>query len=307
MRLKLSGPDYKDHDPVLALKDFKKRVEMYGKKYVPLGEYEERHGFSYCQMIDVGRKFVTHSVHGFLATQVIGYLQHFNLAPRQVWLTRHSESLDNVTGELHGDSGLGPTGVRYAAALSRFIDHERDAWSRRQRRRSLISDDDIGQLDDPLRTSTEAWAKKFHVWTSMTQRSVQTAQFFDSVSYEIEHMRILDELNAGMLEGLTEEEVKLHYADEYEQRRRDKLRYRYPGSGGEGYLDVTKRLKSVILEMERVTDHVLLIGGLAVLRLLLAYCRGMRREEIAELSVPLGTVYMLEPVSGEYVGLVVRC
>ena len=42
MRLKLSGPDYRDQNPVAALADFKKRRSMYQKTYVPVGEYEER-------------------------------------------------------------------------------------------------------------------------------------------------------------------------------------------------------------------------------------------------------------------------
>ncbi len=50
MRLKLSGPDYKDQDPVTALADFKKRVTLYEKAYVPLGEYEERNNMSYVQV-----------------------------------------------------------------------------------------------------------------------------------------------------------------------------------------------------------------------------------------------------------------
>lgn len=50
MRLKLSGPDYKDQDPVAALKDFKKRVELYQQKYVPLGEYEEHNDMPYVQV-----------------------------------------------------------------------------------------------------------------------------------------------------------------------------------------------------------------------------------------------------------------
>ena len=50
MRLKLSGPDYKDKDPALALKDFKKRVSLYEKAYVSLGEYEETHDMPYIQV-----------------------------------------------------------------------------------------------------------------------------------------------------------------------------------------------------------------------------------------------------------------
>lgn len=297
MRLKLSGPDYKDWDPLMALGDFKKRIAMYKKRYVPLGEREESQGFSYCQMIDVGRKFIAHNIQGLLSTQVVGYLQHFNLAGRQVWITRHGESLDNIAGKIGGDAGLSAYGIKYAAALAKFIEHERTAWSQRQSYAHLGDCGDADQADSSLRGDTWGSAKKFHVWTSMMKRSVQTAQFFENSSYEIEHLRMLDELNAGMLEGLTEEEVKKFYFNEYEERRKDKLRYRYPGTRGEGYVDVTKRLQSVILEMERVTDHVLLIGGLAVARVLLAYCRGLCRYEIADLPVPLGTLYMLEPVS----------
>ena len=50
MRLKLSGPDYKDQDPIAALADFKKRVALYEQKYVPLGDYEERNNMPYVQV-----------------------------------------------------------------------------------------------------------------------------------------------------------------------------------------------------------------------------------------------------------------
>ena len=50
MRLKLSGPDYKDQDPTAALDDFKKRVALYEQKYVPLGTYEERNNIPYVQV-----------------------------------------------------------------------------------------------------------------------------------------------------------------------------------------------------------------------------------------------------------------
>jgi 6-phosphofructo-2-kinase len=50
MRLKLSGPDYRDQDPVTALADFKKRVSLYEQKYVPLGDYEERNNMPYIQV-----------------------------------------------------------------------------------------------------------------------------------------------------------------------------------------------------------------------------------------------------------------
>ena len=59
-----TGPDYRDQDPVVALDDFKKRVALYRSKYVPLGEYEEKNNMPYVQMIDVGRKVVSHQIRG---------------------------------------------------------------------------------------------------------------------------------------------------------------------------------------------------------------------------------------------------
>lgn len=259
-------------------------------------------------MIDVGRKVVSHQIRGFLSAQTVYYLLNFNLSPRQIWITRHGESLDNINGKIGGDSDLSEKGCLYAKALTRFIKHKRDAWEIRQQNRAHSthfpplpgdttppnpvytqhSDDDGNEKNYP---------KSFCVWTSMLKRSIQTAQYFDDESFEIKQMKMLDELNAGMMEGLTYDEIKTQHRVEYELRKHDKMHYRYPGAGGEGYLDIINRLRAVIVEVERMTDHVLLVGHRSVARVLLAYFKGLKREEVADLDVPLGMLYMLEPVS----------
>jgi broad specificity phosphatase PhoE len=40
---------------------------------------------------------------------------------------------------------------------------------------------------------------------------------------------MLDELNSGFLDGYTYGDVKVLYPEEYALRKKDKLRYRYPG------------------------------------------------------------------------------
>jgi 6-phosphofructo-2-kinase len=50
MRLKLSGPDYRDKDPVKSLADFKARVKAYESAYEPIGEYEEKLDRQYIQV-----------------------------------------------------------------------------------------------------------------------------------------------------------------------------------------------------------------------------------------------------------------
>lgn len=316
MRLKLSGPDYKDQDPVKSLEDFKKRVANYEKSYVALGEYEEKNKISYVQMIDVGRKIIVHQPKGFLSNQATSYLFNFNLAPRQIWITRHGESVDNVRGRIGGDSPLSENGRRYAHALTRFVISEREAWELRQRERVLSSKLPLrpGHTTPPnpqYSDQTSPENRSFCVWTSMLKRSIETAQFFNDDEFELKEMKMLDELNSGIMEGMTYEEIRVKYANEYELRKSDKLHYRYPGTGGEGYLDIINRLRTVIGEVERMTDHVLLVGHRSIARVLLAYFLGLRKEDVAELDVPLGVLYMLEPVrvtsgrdmSARYTGL----
>lgn len=258
-------------------------------------------------MIDVGRKIVSHQIRGFLSAETVYYLINFNLSPRQIWITRHGESLDNINGKIGGDSDLSKKGRRYAMALTNFIKHKREAWDVRRREKANSThfpplpgdttppnpeytpggDDGNGRNDQ----------KSFCVWTSMLERSIQTAQYFDEEDFEIKQWRMLGELNAGTMEGLTYNEIKTRFPAEYELRKHDKMRYRYPGAGGEGYLDVINRLRAVIVEVERMTDHVLLVGHRSVARVLLAYFKGLKRDEVADLEVPLGMLYMLEPVS----------
>ena len=298
MRLKLSGPDYQDKDPHAALEDFKKRVAIYEKNYVPIGDYEEDHNMPYVKMIDVGRKMVSHQIKGFLAGQAVYYLLNFNLAPRMIWITRHGESLDNVAGKIGGDSTLSDAGKKYAKAMTRFIDKQRTEWAVRQADKMANTHFPPVPGDHTPPNpyfSSELEQHNFCVWTSMLKRSVESGQYFCDDDYEVKQMRMLDELNAGMMEGLTYDEIRTQHAEEYLRRRRDKLAYRYPGPGGEGYLDVINRIRPVIVELERMTDHCLLITHRSVARVLLAYFQNLNREDVADLDCPLGMLYQLEP------------
>ncbi|KAF2744589.1 bifunctional 6-phosphofructo-2-kinase/fructose-2,6-bisphosphate 2-phosphatase [Sporormia fimetaria CBS 119925] len=298
MRLKLSGPDYEGTDPVAALEDFKQRVAIYEKNYVPLGDYEEQHNMSFVKMIDVGRKMISHQIKGFLAGQAVYYLLNFNLSPRTIWITRHGESEDNVAGKIGGDSSLSPKGRKYGKALTRFIEDQRKEWEVRQADKAAHSHfPPLAGDDTPPNPyyGVEGELKNFCVWTSMLKRSIETAENFNDEEYDVKQMRMLDELNAGIMEGLTYEAIKEKYAAEYECRMRDKLAYRYPGPGGEGYLDIINRIRPVIVELERMTDHCLIVTHRSVARVLLAYFRGLKREDVADLECPLGILYQLEP------------
>ncbi|KAK9330397.1 6-phosphofructo-2-kinase-domain-containing protein [Lipomyces starkeyi] len=296
IRLKLSGPDYKGQDPDIALADFRMRVKNYEKTYETIGDEEENtEGFQYVKMINVGRKVVAYNTQGFLAGQAVFFLLNFNLAERQIWITRHGESEDNILGKLGGDASLSSKGVKYARALARFMDYQRTEFRMRQLERFSLQSTVSKISSQPTTPKGEPVEPHFCVWTSMLKRSIETAKWFDEDTYDIKQMRMLNELGSGICDGMTYEEIRQKFPKEYEARVHDKIGYRYPGVGGESYLDVINRLRPVIVEVERMQDHVLLIGHRVVARVLLAYFMNLGRQAIGDLDVPLNTLWVLEP------------
>lgn len=257
-RLKLLGPDYKDKPAATALADFKSRVSNYEKAYQPVGDWEEENNIAYCKIMNVGKKVIAYNISGYLSGQCVFYLMNFNLEgkfnllhchivvtltyftvlDRQIFLTRHGESLDNIQGRIGGDAPvscnvgnprlyvyidvaddddhkLSPSGEKYASALSTFIKEQRVRFAlelvrqRHEQEETWISHGleplEAGNL---LRSSTPEQAfhekaasissRQFAVWTSMLQRSMQTAQYFDPDEYDIKHIRFLNEINAAV-------------------------------------------------------------------------------------------------------------
>ena len=84
------------------------------------------------------------------------------------------------------------------------------------------------------------------VWTSSLKRTVATAELIGRKSIA---WRALDELDAGICDGLTYAEIATRHSEEFQSRARDKFRYRYPR--GESYADVILRLEPLIIELER--------------------------------------------------------
>ncbi|KAG0052688.1 hypothetical protein BGZ90_006426 [Linnemannia elongata] len=284
LTMKLSSPDYKDMDERQAREDFRKRLENYERAYQTLGEEDEEDGIQYCKLINVGKKVIAYNIQGYLAGQCIFYLMNFNLSPRCIWLTRHGESVDNIVGKIGGDAPLSARGKRYGDCLSRFIQHQK-----KENKKSRRVEAEAGMAISPLRERTVA------VWTSMLTRTKETVEGFDPKEYDIKHIRFLNEIYAGICEGLSYTEIEMEYPEEFEARRVNKLFYRYPGMGGESYLDVIQRLNPLIIELERMTSDLLIVTHRVVLRILLGYLMDIDRSKMPEMDVHLHTLYCVEP------------
>lgn len=240
-----------------------------------------------------------HRLRGFLASGIASYLTTFNLSPRQIWITRHGQSLDNVAGKLGGDSNLTERGHYYGMALYNFITAKRKEWVVEQENKIARASfpPQPGDHTPPYpEFNQDLEEKNFCVWTSMLKRSVETAEYFEADDdYDVKAWEMLNELNAGTFEGMTYEEIATKHPDEYEKRQHDKLQYIYPGVGGEGYLQVINRLRDMVREVERVADHVLIISHRSVCRVLMAYFMDLTRQDIADLDVPLGMLFAIHP------------
>ncbi len=251
---RLRSPDYAGTEEEVARADFARRISYYEKERESVDESEG----AYIRIVDAGRQLHLHDIRGYLPAKLVQFLLNTNLSPRTIYLSRHGESQWNVTGQLGGDPNLSDRGRQYAMNLARFIDEEVH-----------------GQMS---------------VWTSQLQRTRQTVAQMPRMSV---CWRALNEIDAGVCEGLTYAQVAQKYPEVAEQRKRDKLRYRYPG--GESYVDVIHRLEPVILELERATEPVLVVAHNAVIRAIYAYYTGESQDRCPFIEVPLHTIFKLSP------------
>ncbi|KAM5195087.1 6-phosphofructo-2-kinase/fructose-2,6-bisphosphatase 1 isoform 2-T4 [Hipposideros larvatus] len=231
-QVKLSSPDYIDCDRENVLEDFLKRIECYEVNYQPLDDELDSH-LSYIKIFDVGTRYMVNRVQDHIQSRTVYYLMNIHVTPRAIYLCRHGESELNLRGRIGGDSGLSVRGKQYAYALANFIQSQ-----------SISS---------------------LKVWTSHMKRTIQTAE---ALGVPYEQWKALNEIDAGVCEEMTYEEIQEHYPEEFALRDQDKYRYRYPK--GESYEDLVQRLEPVIMELER-QENVLVICHQAVMRCLLAY------------------------------------
>lgn len=203
-----------------------------------------------------------------------------------------------MEGKIGGDADLSPQGIKYAQTLPKLIEKH------------------IG--DRPLT-----------VWTSSMKRTIQTASY---LNYPKKHWKALDELNTGVCDGMTYEEIAVslislfvstgttyikqqeQYPEDFARRDEDKFNYRYRGGevrreilstdyvlGSFGltlalqsYRDLVLRLEPVIMELER-HENILIIAHQATIRCMYAYFMNLDHEELPYARIPLHTVIELIP------------
>ncbi|CAH8609321.1 unnamed protein product [Schistosoma intercalatum] len=259
LEVKVNSPDYKSIDKEEALKDFLKRIEHYEKRYESIDDDLDK-DWSYIKIFDQGKRYLANRIEGNINSRIVYYLMNIRVNKRTIYLTRHGETDLNIHGRIGGDGKLSERGELYAKKLAAFMEQEK--------------------------------LENLKVWTSHFKRTIQTAEHIQCS--QICYWKALDELDAGVCDGMTYEEIHKKYPDDFARRDNNKYYYRYPM--GESYQDLVTRLEPVIMELERQTS-VLVICHQAVARCLLAYFEDKNKDELPYIHVPLHTVFKLTPTA----------
>ncbi|MGC9325794.1 MAG: bifunctional nucleoside/nucleotide kinase/histidine phosphatase family protein [Desulfomonilia bacterium] len=179
---------------------------------------------------------------------------------KSLFLIRHTESFYNVEDRIGGDPDLTPRGIEQADALARFFHAKKVAY----------------------------------IFTSEKKRTIQTAERIKALQQNctIVPLREFNEINGGICEGMSYDEIQRKMFDVYSARKEDKYNYVYPG--GEGYVSMKERIKIGIRKaffLNRSPDNIMIIGHRAVNRMILSHFLYRREGDVPYIYVPQDKFY----------------
>ena len=215
---------------------------------------------------------ITRNCSGYVPSQISFYLQNVHIHPRKIFLSLTSMtrvgSSEEATSLQYGESAnLTSEGRVYSQTLAQFCEKQRDM---------------VAECAEFLVLSG---ASRVHAETLFHLRML----------FSCYSTPLLNEMRGGDLHGLSRAVIKKNHPQEYQNRAKNKLNYRFPGVGGESYLDIIERVRPVVIELERQRRSVLAVCHIAVLRCIYAYLMGTKLEEIPYLQFKAHHVYEITP------------
>ncbi|MFN3534564.1 MAG: histidine phosphatase family protein, partial [Desulfatiglandales bacterium] len=179
---------------------------------------------------------------------------------KSLLLIRHGETYFNLENRIGGDSPLTPKGREQAHLLG-------------------------------LHFSKKKIPK---IFTSTKVRCIETATIIASYQKgsEIIPLKEFDEINSGICEGMSYQEIQREMPEVYYSRKKDKFNYVYPG--GEGYVIMRERISLGIkkaLFLSSVGEEIMIVGHRAVNRMILSHFLYKREEDVPYIYVPQDQYY----------------
>ncbi|KAG4304094.1 hypothetical protein PORY_002458 [Pneumocystis oryctolagi] len=260
--LKISSPDYISWKPEDVVKDYLKRIN----NKIPFYE---------TIVINLSQKLIINNANiGYLPSRIIFYLMNLHVKPRTIYFVRICDFLYDDTN-FKKDPQFNTKNLQYASALVH----------------TLLKDHKQTQ-----QTNFNKNTKDLTIWTPVLHKACLVTDLLQSEGYTVDQRPLLRQINLGMVEDMTMEEIEEKYPIEMRLYRENPYTHRFPR--GESLHDLGLRLESVILEIEKENNDILIIAHASVINLLYAYFMSTSINEIPFLDLPKD--YIIKIISGAY-------
>lgn len=254
IREKIKLPEFA-HLKDKATKEFLKRIDYYKMIYEPLKVERNYIRVDSLQNMIIEEK---HSDVIPFYERLRDYLVTDEV--RNLFLIRHTETEDNVENRIGGDSKLTEKGKKQAAALGTFFEKKKISY----------------------------------IFTSAKVRTIDTAKAISAMQDDcrVISLKEFDEINAGICEKMTYEEIERKFPQVFKKRGADKYHYVYPG--GESYETMKSRIiqgikKSFFLNQQ--LENIMIVGHQAVNRMILSHFLYRREDDVPYIYVPQDRFY----------------
>ncbi|MCX5849342.1 MAG: 6-phosphofructo-2-kinase/fructose-2,6-bisphosphatase [Deltaproteobacteria bacterium] len=252
---KIKLPEFSHLGKDKAIKEFLKRIDYYRMIYTPLKVERNYIRIDSLQNMIIDEK---HSDAIPFYERLRDYLVTDEV--KNLFLIRHTETEYNVANRIGGDPPLTNKGQTQAAALGRFFKGKKISY----------------------------------IFTSKKIRTVDTAKAICETQDDcrIISLKEFDEIDAGICERMTYEEIEKKMPHVFKKRGADKYHYVYPD--GESYETMKHRITQGIKKaffLNRSANNIMIVGHQAVNRMILSHFLYRREDDVPYIYVPQDRFY----------------
>ncbi|MFO7986937.1 MAG: 6-phosphofructo-2-kinase/fructose-2,6-bisphosphatase [Desulfatiglandaceae bacterium] len=252
---KVALPEFSHLSKEAAVRSFTERIHYYESIYSPLQREE-----NFLKLDSLNNQILQEQV----AVDIPFYDRIRDCLVtdiiRNLYLIRHGETYFNLENRIGGDSGLTENGNVQSQQLARYFE----------------------RIPVPI------------IFTSKKKRTIQTAVPIKDrqETCTIIPIEEFNEIDSGVCECMSYEEIREQMPDVYHSRKVDKYNYIYPG--GEGYVSMKGRVDRGIkkaLFLSSNSLNIMIIGHRAVNRMILSHFLYRRMEDVPYIYVPQDKFY----------------
>ncbi|EDO15981.1 hypothetical protein Kpol_499p9 [Vanderwaltozyma polyspora DSM 70294] len=245
-----------------ATEIYMKRLSINKPLYEEMTKQEK---LCYVKYYNFGEKIIVNNNHGgYLINKIVYFLMNIRNKKGRVFFARCGTSNDD---RYMDDEFLNDEGLRFAKSLTKLV------IDRFEKNKKENIDKNISSND-----KNEALT----VLTAPRKRAYDTAKYFKDYDIPVIIRSELQQQRPGLIADMNEEQIKEKFPMEYEECLKDPYHFRFPRA--ESYHDLSIRMEPLLLEMERLSGDVLIVGHDSTLRVLYGYFMASNSMEVPKID-----------------------